>query len=88
MFNTSPSRRLIITILAVIVGVFMIAVAPLIIQTSLERVITALTKVSQDKPAYSSGILLFSFLYPIYRGLIFIGGVILILISSSIYSLK
>jgi len=39
----------------------MIAVAPFVIQTSLERVISALVKVSAEKPAYASGVLLFSF---------------------------
>ena len=62
--------------------------APFVIQTSIEKVMTALTQVSQEKPAYSSGILLFSFLFPIYRGFIFIGGVILVLISTSIYKGK
>lgn len=88
MFDTPKNTRLILAILAVIVGLFMIAVAPLLIQTSLERVITALLQVAQEKPAYQSGILLFSFLFPIYRGLIFIGGVILIVIASSIYKGK
>jgi hypothetical protein len=48
----------------------------------------ALTEVSAEKPTYSSGILLFSYLYPIYRGFIFIGGVVLVLIAKSIYQGK
>lgn len=88
MENTTKNKRLILAILAVVVGFFMMYVTPFIIQTSVERVMVELTKVSAEKPAYSSGILLFSFLFPIYRGFIFVAGVILILISSSIYKGK
>lgn len=80
---TSKSKFL--AVLAVIVGVFMITVAPFLIQTSVERVVSALIKVSAEKPAYASGIQIFSLVFPIYRGLIFVGGIVLILISGSIY---
>jgi len=85
MKETSQTNRLILAILAVVVGIFMIAVAPFLIQTSLERVITALIGVSAEKPAYASGILLFSFAFPLYRGLIFIGGIALLWLARSIY---
>lgn len=88
MSNTVQSKRLILAILAVVVGLFMMYVTPFIIQTSLERVMVALTEVSAEKPTYSSGILLFSYLYPIYRGFIFISGVVLVLIAKSIYQGK
>jgi len=88
MENTSQKKRLILTVLAVVIGLFMMYGAPFVIQNSLEKVMTALTEVVQEKPAFNSGILLFSFLFPFYRGLIFIGGVILILISPSIYKGK
>lgn len=84
MKDTPRNTRSILAILAVVVGLFMVAVAPFIIQTSMERVITALIEVSQERPAFSSGILLFSFAYPFYRGLIFIGGIILILLYAPI----
>ena len=85
MKDTSQSNRLILAILAVIVGLFMIAVAPFLIQTSLERVISALQIVSAEKPAYASGIPLFSYAFPLYRGLIFIGGVALLLLARPIH---
>lgn len=85
MQNTPQSRRLILAILAVIVGLFMAAVAPFLIQTSVERVISALQIVSAEKPAYASGILLFSYAFPLYRGLIFIGGIALILLALPLY---
>jgi hypothetical protein len=81
MKDTPKNRLQIIAVLAVAVGIFMAAVAPFIIQVSLERVVGELLVVSQERPAFSSGILLFSFAFPIYRGLIFIGGIILILLS-------
>ena len=84
MKETPPNTRRIMAILAVMVGLFMIAVAPFIIQISLDRVTAALLEVSVERPAFSSGILLFSFAYPFYRALIFIGGIILLLLSGPI----
>lgn len=86
MLITSPKNtRLFLAILAVGVGVFMVAVAPFLIQTSLDRIMQALVKVAAQKPAYASGITLFSVLYPLYRGIIFISGITLIVIAHSIY---
>ncbi|MHB8932860.1 MAG: hypothetical protein ACYC6H_05260 [Bellilinea sp.] len=79
MENAPKLNRSILAILAVIVGLYMVAVAPFLIQTSVERVVSAL--VAGGKPAYASGILLFSYFFPMYRGLIFIGGVTLILLA-------
>jgi len=88
MKDTSQSNRLILSILAVIVGLFMISIAPFLIQTSLERVISALQIVSAEKPAYASGIPLFSYAFPLYRGLIFIGGIALLWLAHPIYQGK
>lgn len=85
MKNTSQTKRSILAALAVVVGLFMIAVAPFLIQTSLERVLIELQIVSAQKPAYASGILLFSYAFPLYRGLIFIGGIALLLLARPIY---
>jgi hypothetical protein len=85
MENTPKNIRLILAILAVVIGLFMVAIAPFLIQTSLERVILALVKVSAEKPAYASGILLFSYAFPLYRGLIFIGGIALLLLAGPIH---
>ena len=81
MKNTSKKTLMFLAVLAVLVGLFMIAAAPFLIQTSLDRVLTELQVVSAEKPAYASGILLFSFAFPFYRGLIFIGGIILICLA-------
>jgi hypothetical protein len=84
MENTPKSRRVLLAILAVVVGLFMVTVAPFLIQTSLDKVLEHLTVVSAEKPAYASGILLFSYAFPLYRGLIFIGGITLLLLAKSI----
>jgi hypothetical protein len=85
MRDTPQSSRLIIAILAIVVGAFMVAIAPFLIQVSMERVVASLVEVSKDKPAYGSGVLIFSYAYPLYRGLIFVGGITLILLSRAIY---
>jgi hypothetical protein len=85
MKETSQTNRLILAILAVIVGLFMIAVAPFLIQLSMERVIAALVEASKTKPAYSSGILLFSYTFPLCRGFIFVGGIALLMLARPIY---
>ena len=85
MKDTPKNTRRLLAILAVIVGLFMIAAAPILIQVSLERVVAVLQEVVEDRPAFASGIMLFSFAYPIYRGLIFTGGIILILLAGPIY---
>lgn len=85
MQNTPKSIRIILVILAVLVGLFMIIADPFLIQTSLDRVLKALQIVSAESPAYASGIMLFSFAFPLYRGLIFIGGIILLLLTGPIY---
>ncbi|MBE0684276.1 MAG: hypothetical protein IH589_20420 [Anaerolineales bacterium] len=85
MKNTSQTNRSILATLAVVVGLFMIAVAPFLIQTSLERVLIELQIVSAEKPAYASGILLFSYVFPFYRGFIFIGGIALLWLAHPIY---
>jgi len=84
MKNTSKKTLMFLAVVAVLVGLFMITAAPFLIQTSLENVLTELQIVSAQKPAYASGILLFSFAFPFYRGLIFIGGIILICLAGPI----
>jgi len=84
MQNTSKKVLMLFAILAVLVGLFMITVAPFLIQTSMERVLTVLKVVIEEEPKYASGLLLFSFAYPFYRGLIFIGGIILICLAGPI----
>ena len=84
MKAASQPVRNILAGLAIVVGLFMVIVAPIIIQVSMERVVASLIEVAKEKPAYGSGILLFSYTYPLYRGLIFIGGIALLLFARPI----
>lgn len=84
--KATPSKaRLAIAALAVAVGLFMITLAPYLVQISLERIVVSLQEVIQDKPQFSSGITLFSFFYPFWRAFGFIAGVTLLAIAGSIY---
>jgi hypothetical protein len=85
MKDTPTSTRTVISVLAVFVGLFMITAAPFIVQTSLERVLTELTLVSQNKPQFASGITLFNLFYPLWRAFGFIAGITLLAISPAIY---
>lgn len=85
MKNTPLKTLVILTILAITIGLFLIVAAPFIVQTSLERVLNELLAVSQDQPQYSSGIAIFSLFYPLWRALGFMAGITLLLISRSIY---
>lgn len=85
MKNTSQRNRQIIVVLAVAIGLYMVAVVPFLVQTSLERVLGELLVVIQDRPAFASGLGLFSLFYPLWRALIFISGITLLAISSAIY---
>jgi hypothetical protein len=85
MKKANPNTHIILTILAVVIALFLIAAAPLIIQTSLERVLNELLIVSKDQPQYNSGIALFSLFYPLWRAVGFVAGITLLVISPSIY---
>ena len=88
MHELPKNTRLILTILAVVIGIFLIAAVPFIVQISLERVVNALDTVSDKQPAYSSGIPIFNLFYPLWRAFAFMAGITLLAISGSIYSGK
>lgn len=85
MKDTPQTNRLWMAIIAVLVGVFCVVVAPILVQTSLERVLTELMVVAKEKPQYTSGIPIFSLFYPIWRAFIFVAGITLITIATKIY---
>jgi len=78
MKDASLSIRRAMAVLAGLVGLFLIAGAPWIVQTSLERVLTALIEKVQSSPQYASGIPLFSLFYPLWRAIGFVAGVTLL----------
>jgi len=85
MQATSQKNRNIMSIIAILIGLLMVTAIPFMIQTSLERVLFHLTEhIEAGNPAFSSGIKLFDFFYPVWRALIFVAGAALIVISQAI----
>ncbi len=85
MLNTSKNNRLIMSIIAIVLGLLMAYVIPFLTQTSLERVlVNLLAHIEAGNPTFSSGPKLFDFFYPVWRALIFVAGTTLIIISQEI----
>ena len=85
MKETSPKNRLIMSIIAIVIGLLMVTVIPFIVQTSLERVlINLLAHIEAGNPTFSSGPKLFDFFYPVWRAIIFVAGSTLLIISQEI----
>jgi hypothetical protein len=85
MKQTPQKNRTIMAVIAVIIGLLMVAVIPFIVQTSLERVLVHLMEhIDAGNPTFTSGLKLFDFFYPVWRAVIFVAGVTLIVIASQI----
>ncbi|MBN1304401.1 MAG: hypothetical protein JXA13_08195 [Anaerolineales bacterium] len=85
MKETSQKNRNIMSIIAIVIGLTMAYIIPFLVQTSLERVLVYLTEhIKAGNPAFSSGIPLFDFFYPVWRAVIFVAGAALIVISQEI----
>ncbi len=85
MKETSENNRKILAIVAVLIGLLCAIVAPILVQTSMDRVVSNLIEVAKEKPQYNSGIVLFGLFYPIWRALIFVAGITLLAIAYKIY---
>lgn len=82
MRETSQRTRWVMAALAVVIGLVMAYVIPFMVQTSLERVLVHLTAhIEKGYPAFSSGLKLFDFFYPVWQALIFAAGAALIVIA-------
>ena len=84
MKETSQKNRTIMAVVAIVIGLLMAAAVPFLVQISLESVLTHLIEHVKEKPAFSSGLKLFDFFYPVWRALIFVAGIALIVISPAI----
>ena len=85
MKETSQSTRTIMSVIAIVIGLVMMAVIPFMVQTSLDRVLFHLTEhIEAGNPAFSSGIKLFDFFYPVWRAVIFVAGAALVVTSQEI----
>ena len=85
MKDTPSKNRLWIAILAGVIGLFLVIVAPLLTQLSLERILVELLEVVKDRPQFTSGLALFSLFYPVWRALGFVAGIVLLVITPAIY---
>ena len=82
MKETSQTNRTIMSIIAILVGLLMVAVIPFLVQTSLDRVLHGLDDhIKAGNPAFTSGINLFDLTYPAWRAIIFVAGIALIVIA-------
>lgn len=81
-------KQLIKCIIAGAVGVFMLLVAPILVQISLEALLTELLIIVVTQPQFSSGIDLFSLFYPLWRAIGYVAGIVLLAIIPSIYKGK
>jgi hypothetical protein len=84
MIETSQRNRNIMSGIAIVVGLLMMAVIPFLVQTALSRVLLHLSEHSQQNPTFASGLKLFDFFYPVWRALIYVAGVVLIMISQEV----
>jgi hypothetical protein len=70
------------SIIAILVGLLMVAIIPFLVQTSLDRVLHGLTDhIEAGNPTFASGINLFDLTYPAWRAIIFVAGIALIVIA-------
>lgn len=85
MKETSQTSRTIMSIIAILVGLLMVAIIPFLVQTSLERVLYNLDEhVKAGNPTFASGLKLFDLFYPAWRAIIFVAGIALIVTSQEI----
>ena len=85
MQETSKKNRTIMSVIAIVIGLYMAYIIPFLVQTSLERVLTHLiAHIEAGHPTFTSGLKLFDFFYPVWRAIIFVAGATLIIISQEI----
>ena len=85
MCETAERNRKIMSGIAVVVGLLMATIMPFLVQTSLARVLLGLiAHVEAGNLAFTSGIPLFDFFYPVWRAIIFVAGITLIVISQEV----
>jgi hypothetical protein len=85
MKETHQNNRMIMSIIAIVIGLLMVALIPFLVQTSLERVLENITRVVEaGETKYRSGIKLFDLFYPAWRAIIFVAGITLIVVSGAI----
>jgi hypothetical protein len=83
--ETPQTNRTAMSIIAIVIGLLMMAVIPFIAQTALARVLVNLTEhIESGNPTFASGIPLFDLFYPVWRAIIFVAGAALLVTSQEI----
>ncbi|RLC73836.1 MAG: hypothetical protein DRI81_14635 [Chloroflexi bacterium] len=81
MKDTARKNRSIMAILLVGAGLFMVAVVPFLVQSTLDPMLQGLMKKVAEDPSYASGPMLMAIFSPLCRALIMVAGVTAILIA-------
>jgi len=79
--DTAKKNRLIMAVLLVGAGLFMVAIAPSLVQSTLDPMLEGLMKKVAEDPSYASGPTLMAIFYPLCRALIMVAGVTSVLIA-------
>jgi len=85
MKDTSKSNHLVMVILLVGAGIFMITVAPFLVQSTLDPMLQGLMKKVAEDPRYASGPTLMAIFYPLWRALILVAGVTCLVIAYPVW---
>jgi len=78
MENISQTNRTTMAVLLVMAGLFMVAAAPFLVQSTLDPMLKGLMEKAAASPRYASGPALMAIFYPLWRALIFVAGVTVI----------
>ncbi len=81
MKSTSQNTRLLMAVVLVAAGIFMLAVAPFLVQSTLDPMLDGLVKKAAQDPSFASGPVLMANFYSLWRALIFVAGVAVIVIA-------
>jgi hypothetical protein len=84
MDNISRTNRTIMAALLVVAGLFMVAGAPFLVQSTLDPMLEGLMEKAAANPRYASGPALMAIFYPLWRALIFVAGIACIIIAPAL----
>ncbi len=66
-------------------GLFMVAAAPFLVQSTLDPMLKGLMAKAAANPTYASGPMLMAIFYPLWRAVIFVAGVVCIVIARALW---
>ncbi len=81
MKETSQNARSVMAIVLVAAGIFMLAAAPFLVQSTLDPMLDGLVRKAAQDPGFASGPVLMANFYSLWRALIFVAGVAVIVLA-------